>query len=134
MSPEEFELYRATMNAKLMDQNNLVLKRLFSLDAQTYSEGALSVKTKELLGLVSSMVLRCDDCIKYHLEKCFNEGVTDEEMNEVFMIANHVSMVVQGCRPGHGGESLGGHEFFDALDEPTFTLVEQWSGHVTTRR
>ena len=64
MNPEEFELYRATMNAKLMDQNNLVLKRLFSLDAQTYSEGALSVKTKELLGLVSSMVLRCDDCVQ----------------------------------------------------------------------
>ena len=63
---------------------------MFNLDTQTYQPGALSVKTKEMLGLVSSMVLRCDDCIKYHLGKCFDEGVTKEEVFEVFAIANLV--------------------------------------------
>jgi len=100
MSPEEFELYRATMNAKLMDQNNLVLKRLFSLDAQTYSEGALSVKTKELLGLVSSMVLRCDDCVRYHLIQCKACGLSTAELMECFAVANMVggSIVIPHTR------------------------------------
>src|SRR3546814_12016303 len=61
-----------------------------SLDTTTYANGALDVKTKEMLGLVASMVLRCDDCIKYHLGKCYEEGVNSDEMNEIFMIANLV--------------------------------------------
>lgn len=86
----EFNEYRTRMNAKILENDNLVLKRMFNLDTQTYQAGALSVKVKEMLGLVSSMVLRCDDCIKYHLGKCFDEGVTKEELFEVFAIANLV--------------------------------------------
>lgn len=86
----EFNEYRTRMNAKILENDNLVLKRMFNLDTQTYQPGALSVKVKEMLGLVSSMVLRCDDCIKYHLGKCFEEGVTKEEVFEVFAIANLV--------------------------------------------
>lgn len=73
-----------------MAADNLVLKRLFNLDTNTYAEGALPVKTKEMLGLVSSMVLRCDDCVKYHLEKCYENGVTTPEIFEVFAVANIV--------------------------------------------
>lgn len=68
----------------------MVIKRLFNLDTNTYAEGALSSKTKEMLGLVSSMVLRCDDCVKYHLEKCYEQGVTTPEILEVFAVANIV--------------------------------------------
>ncbi len=78
------------MNDKILSQDNLVLKRLFNLDTNTYAEGTLNVKTKEMLGLVASMVLRCDDCIKYHLGKCKDEGVSTEELFEVFAIANIV--------------------------------------------
>lgn len=87
---EEFNSYRTKMNDRIMESSNTNIKRFFALDTTSYAEGALSVKTKEMLGLVASMVLRCDDCIKYHLEKCYNEGVTHAEMNEVFMIANLV--------------------------------------------
>jgi len=87
---EEFNEYRSRMNDKILENDNLVLKRLFNLDTQTYQEGALPVKTKELLGLVASMVLRCDDCIKYHLGKCFEQGVTKSEVFEVFAVANIV--------------------------------------------
>jgi AhpD family alkylhydroperoxidase len=87
---EEFNDYRTRMNEKILANDNLVLKRMFNLDTQTYQEGALSVKTKEMLGLVSSMVLRCDDCIKYHLGKCYEEGVSKAEIFEVFAIANLV--------------------------------------------
>ena len=68
----------------------MVIKRLFNLDSNTYAEGALPVKTKEMLGLVASMVLRCDDCIRYHVEKCREAGVTKEEIFEVFYIATIV--------------------------------------------
>ena len=71
----EFNDYRSRMNDRIMAADNLVLKRLFNLDSNAYADGALPVKTKEMLGLVASMVLRCDDCIKYHLEKCYEEGV-----------------------------------------------------------
>ncbi|MFN5224533.1 MAG: carboxymuconolactone decarboxylase family protein [Bacteroidota bacterium] len=87
---KEFNEYRSRMNERIMASDNLVIKRLFNLDANTYSEGALPVKTKEMLGLVASMVLRCDDCIKYHLQKCHEEGVTTDEVYEVFAIANIV--------------------------------------------
>jgi AhpD family alkylhydroperoxidase len=87
---DEFRNYRAKMNKRILEKNNLVIKRLFNLDANTYAEGALSGKTKEMLGLVSSMVLRCDDCVKYHLEKCFEQNVTTPEIMEIFAVANIV--------------------------------------------
>jgi AhpD family alkylhydroperoxidase len=87
---QEFNAYRAKMNEKILSADNVVLKRLFNLDTNTYAEGALPVKTKELLGLVASMVLRCDDCIKYHLEKCKENNVSTDEVFEVFAVANIV--------------------------------------------
>ncbi|MFM7902632.1 MAG: carboxymuconolactone decarboxylase family protein, partial [Bacteroidota bacterium] len=87
---KEFNDYRSRMNERIMESDNLVIKRLFNLDANTYSDGALPIKTKEMLGLVASMVLRCDDCIRYHLQKCHEEGVTTDEVFEVFAIANIV--------------------------------------------
>lgn len=89
-SIKEFNEYRAKMNEKILAADNVVLKRLFNLDTNTYAEGALPVKTKEMLGLVASMVLRCDDCIKYHLEKCKSNGVSTAEVFEVFAVANIV--------------------------------------------
>jgi len=87
---KEFRDFRSKMNERILSQDNLVIKRLFNLDTNTYQEGALSVKTKEMLGLVASMVLRCDDCIKYHLEKCYEQNITTEEIMEVFSVANIV--------------------------------------------
>ncbi|MBN2636566.1 MAG: carboxymuconolactone decarboxylase family protein [Prolixibacteraceae bacterium] len=87
---EEFNDYRAKMNEKILASDNKVMKRLYSLDTITYKEGALSVKTKEMIGLATSMVLRCDDCVKYHLEKCYELGTTTEEIFEVFGVANVV--------------------------------------------
>ena len=85
---QEFNDYRSRMNEKIMAADNKVIKRFFNLDTNAYQEGALDVKTKEMLGLACSMVLRCDDCIKYHLGKCRECGLTDEENYEVFAIAN----------------------------------------------
>src|SRR5678809_1735171 len=84
----EFNEYREKMNEVILGKNNLVLKRLWNLDTNTYEDGALDKKTKEMLGLVASMVLRCDDCIKYHLGKSHEMGVTTEEMYEIFAVAN----------------------------------------------
>lgn len=99
---KEFNDYRAKMNEVILGKDNLVLKRLFNLDTQTYSEGALNIKTKEMLGLVASMVLRCDDCIKYHLEKCHQQGCTTEEIYEIFAVANIVggTIVIPHTRRG----------------------------------
>ncbi len=95
-----FHDYRTKMNEVILSKNNLVMKRFWSLDNQAYSDGALSAKTKELLGLVSSMVLRCDDCIKYHLAKCHELKCSTEEIYEVFSIANLVggSIVIPHTR------------------------------------
>ena len=87
---DDFNAYRTKMNDRIMESANTNIKRFFALDTTTYADGALDVKTKEMLGLVASMVLRCDDCIKYHLGKCHEAGVNHDEMNEVFMIANLV--------------------------------------------
>jgi AhpD family alkylhydroperoxidase len=84
----EFNDYRQRMNEKIMAADNKVIKRFFNLDTNAYQEGAVDVKTKEMLGLACSLVLRCDDCVKYHLGKCFEEKLTDEEVYEVFAIAN----------------------------------------------
>ena len=78
------------MNDRIMDADNLVIKRLFNLDTNTYLEGALPVKTKEMLGLVASLVLRCDDCVKYHLQQCHENGVSKAEVFEVFSVATIV--------------------------------------------
>jgi AhpD family alkylhydroperoxidase len=86
----EFNEYRTKMNEVILSKNNLVMKRLWNLDTNTYEAGALDTKTKEMLGLVASMVLRCDDCIKYHLGKAFDEGVTTEQVYEIFAVANIV--------------------------------------------
>jgi AhpD family alkylhydroperoxidase len=86
----EFNDYRTRMNEVILSKNNLVMKRLWNLDTNTYEAGALDVKTKEMLGLVASMVLRCDDCIKYHLGKSHELGITTDEMYEIFAVANIV--------------------------------------------
>lgn len=83
----EFRAFRERMNTRILDENNLVMNRFFALDGRAYEEGALDVKTKELLGLVASMVLRCDDCITYHIIRCREEGVTREEAFESMSIA-----------------------------------------------
>lgn len=87
---KEFNDYRKQMNENILAQDNKVLKRFFNLDTNAYQDGALPTKTKELLGLVASMVLRCDDCIRYHLGTCYELGVTTAEIYEVFAIANLV--------------------------------------------
>lgn len=87
---KEFNAYRSKMNKRILESDSKVLKRIFSVDAIAYQNGRLDVKTKEMLGLVASMVLRCDDCINYHLIKCFENGVDREEILEVFGIANLV--------------------------------------------
>ncbi len=87
---DDFNAYRSKMNDKILSADNLVLKRLFNLDTNTYEEGALPTATKEMLGLVASMVLRCDDCVKYHLEKCHEQGITTTQIFEVFAVANIV--------------------------------------------
>lgn len=84
---EEFNAYREKMNERLLSNDNLVIKRFFNLDTNTYAEGVLDVRTKEMLGLVSSAVLRCDDCIKYHLGKCFEVGIKRNEMLEIMQVA-----------------------------------------------
>lgn len=83
---EAFNEFRSAMNEKLLGAGNLQIKRFFSIDTQAYAPGALDVKTKELLGLVASGVLRCDDCITYHLIQCAEAGVTREELLEAFNI------------------------------------------------
>jgi AhpD family alkylhydroperoxidase len=89
---EEFRKYREKMNEKILGTDHLGIKRFFNLDTQAYADGALNAKTKEMLGLVASMVLRCDDCISYHVLRCAEEKVTREEMIEVF----NVGLVVAG--------------------------------------
>jgi len=86
----EFNEYRVKMNDVILSKNNLVLKRLWNLDTNTYDDGSLDKKTKEMLGLVASMVLRCDDCIRYHLGKCAELGISTDQMYEIFSVANIV--------------------------------------------
>jgi AhpD family alkylhydroperoxidase len=107
----EFNDYRTKMNDKLLADNNKIVKRIFNLDTNAYAEGALDVKTKELLGLVASTVLRCDDCVKYHLETSYKLGVTKEEMMEAMGIATLVggTIVIPHLRRAY--------EFWEALEE-----------------
>ncbi len=87
---ESFREERSKMNDRILSADNLVIKRLFNLDARAYEEGALSTKTKELLGLMGSLVLRCDDCVKYHIEQCVSAGTTEAEFFELLAVANLV--------------------------------------------
>jgi AhpD family alkylhydroperoxidase len=84
---DEFDRYRADMNEKLLGSNHLGLKRFFALDTQAYEDGALDKRTKELMGLVASIVLRCDDCITYHIKQCVAAGVTRPEFLDLFNVA-----------------------------------------------
>ena len=83
----EFTEFRQRMNERILGQDNQVIRRFFALDTQTYKDGALDLKTKELLGLVASMVLRCDDCISYHVAQCKDAGVNRDEFFECFSVA-----------------------------------------------
>lgn len=107
---KEFNDYRSKMNDKILSDDNKIIKRIFNLDTNAYKPGALDVKTKELLGLVASAVLRCDDCIKYHLESSYNKGVTKEEINETLGIATLVggTIVVPHLRRAY--------EYWEALE------------------
>ncbi|NND64013.1 MAG: carboxymuconolactone decarboxylase family protein [Flavobacteriaceae bacterium] len=84
---EEFNAYRSKMNEKLLADNNKVVKRIFNLDTNAFSEGALPKKTKELIGLGNSLVLRCDDCVRYHLETCHKLNIPKEEVVESLSIS-----------------------------------------------
>lgn len=107
----DFNDYRSKMNEKLLADNNKIIKRIFNLDTNTYTEGALDLKTKELLGLVASAVLRCDDCIKYHLQTSFEIGLTKEEVMEALSVATLVggTIVIPHLRRAY--------EFWEALEE-----------------
>ena len=108
---QEFNNYRKEMNDKILSSDNKVIKRIFNLDTNAFKEGHLPVKTKELLGLVASAVLRCDDCVKYHLESSMKNGVTKEEMLETMAIANLIggTIVIPHLRKAY--------EYWEALEE-----------------
>lgn len=108
---EEFNEYRQKMNDKLLSSDNKVIKRIFNLDTNAFTEGYLPVKTKELLGLVASTVLRCDDCIAYHLESAYKKGVTKDEMMETMSIATLVggTIVIPHLRRAY--------EFWETLEQ-----------------
>ncbi|HSK21513.1 MAG TPA: carboxymuconolactone decarboxylase family protein [Longimicrobiales bacterium] len=86
MSLQEFREFRERMNERILATGNLDIKRFFALDSRVYEDGALPVRTKELLGLVASLVLRCDDCVSYHLVRCAEEGLSDEEILETLSV------------------------------------------------
>jgi AhpD family alkylhydroperoxidase len=110
---QEFNAYRQKMNDKILDDNNKVIKRIFNLDTNAFKEGHLPTKTKELLGLVASAVLRCDDCVQYHLESAMKSGVSKEEMMETMSIATLVggTIVIPHLRKAV--------EYWEALEENT---------------
>jgi AhpD family alkylhydroperoxidase len=107
----EFNLYRAKMNDKILADNNKIVKRIFNLDTNAFLDGALDKKTKELLGLVASTVLRCDDCIKYHLETCYKEGLTKAQISEALGISTLIggTIVIPHLRRAH--------EYWEALEQ-----------------
>jgi AhpD family alkylhydroperoxidase len=120
---KEFNEFREKMNARILEVDNRAIKRFFGVDTLTYEPGALDAKTKEMLGLVASMVLRCDDCIAYHIQQSVNEGVTDEELFEVFSVALVVggSIVIPHLRRGVA--------FLDELHEGSGGIVAKPPDH-----
>ena len=113
-----FTEFRQRMNERILAEPNQVVRRFFALDTQTYQAGALDVKTKELLGLVASMVLRCDDCISYHVAQCKDAGVTREEFFETFSVGLVVggSIVIPHLRRAV--------DFLDRLEQGDATPVD----------
>lgn len=107
---EEFNAYRSKMNEKLLGENSKIIKRIFNLDANTYQAGTLDKATKELMGLVASAVLRCDDCIRYHLEECHKNKVDKAAVIESLEIATLVggTIVIPHLRRAF--------EYWDALE------------------
>ncbi|MBT3543553.1 carboxymuconolactone decarboxylase family protein [Flavobacteriaceae bacterium] len=107
---KEFNDYRSRMNERLLDDSSKMLKRIFSLDKQAFQKGELDVATKELLGLVASTVLRCDDCIKYHLENCYKENLSKTTVMETLEIATLVggTIVIPHLRRAY--------EYWEALE------------------
>ena len=107
---EAFNVYRSTMNDKILEDNNKVIKRIFNLDTNAFSEGALDKKTKELLGLTASLVLRCDDCVKYHLETCYNSGFTKAQVAEALSVSTLIggTIVIPHLRRAY--------EYWEALE------------------
>lgn len=87
---EDFNSYRSRMNEKIMASDSLIIKRIFNLDTNAYAAGHLDVRSKELIGLTCSLVLRCDDCVRYHLGKCRELGFSTEEINEALGVATLV--------------------------------------------
>ncbi len=83
---DDFSTFRKRMNERILGHDNKVVRRFFALDTQTYQPGALDVKTKEMLGLVASLVLRCDDCVSYHVAQCKDVGVSEDEFLEIFSV------------------------------------------------
>ena len=83
---DDFTTFRKRMNERILGHDNKVVRRFFALDTQTYQDGALDVKTKEMLGLVASLVLRCDDCVSYHVAQCKEAGVSEDEFFEIFSV------------------------------------------------
>lgn len=108
---EEFNEYRAKMNERILQDDNKILQRIFNLDTKAFMGGALDVRTKELLGLVASLVLRCDDCVKYHLESCHKAGLNGKEVAEALSIATLVggTIVIPHLRRAY--------EFWDAIQD-----------------
>jgi AhpD family alkylhydroperoxidase len=86
MSLQDFRVFRERMNERILASDNLDIRRFFALDSRVYDDGALPTRTKELLGLVASLVLRCDDCVSYHLVRCAEEGLSDEEIVETLSV------------------------------------------------
>ncbi len=84
---QEFNDFRSKMNERILAADHRAIKRFFGIDTLTYEPGALDARTKEMLGLVSSMVLRCDDCVAYHIQQCRKEGVSEAEMFDIFSVA-----------------------------------------------
>ncbi len=108
---QKFNDYRSEMNDKILSNDNKVIKRIFNLDTNAFKKGHLPIKTKELMGLVASAVLRCDDCIAYHLETCYKEGVSKEEIMETLSIATLIggTIVIPHLRKAY--------EFWEVLEE-----------------
>ena len=88
--PEEFNAYRQKMNERILAAGNKVINRIYNIDTNAYMPGSLDVKTKEMMGLMASLVLRCDDCVRYHLIKCHENGLTEAELFELLAIGNLV--------------------------------------------
>jgi len=108
---QKFNDYRSKMNDKILGNDNKVIKIIFNLDTNAFIKGHLPVKTKELMGLVASAVLRCDDCVAYHLETCYKEGVSKEEIMETLSIATLIggTIVIPHLRKAY--------EFWEVLEE-----------------